>query len=199
MTTMSGRGSPEAMRGPVDVQRRTRLADDVFKLDAVEYRVPGSDGRPGVTTRRLVLERGDSVAALLVQGERIWLVEQFRIATEHNGGGWLLELAAGILTAGESPEACIMREVHEETGFDVERLRPLGSCYLSPGGASERVHLFIADVGRRSGPGGGLVEDGEDIALVEFDRASLRAAWRMGRLQDAKTLIAVMAYFGARP
>ena len=45
--------------------------------------------------------------------ERVLLVRQYRYAT----GGWLLEVPAGKLAAGEPPEACARREVEEETGF----------------------------------------------------------------------------------
>jgi ADP-ribose pyrophosphatase len=185
----------------VELLRRTRLADDFFRLDAVEYRVERYDGTLGPPTRRLVLERGDSAAALLVcrVDKRVWLIEQFRIATQASGPGWLLELAAGMVAEGETPEACIRREVLEETGFDIERLEPIGDFYLSPGGASERVHLYVAEVGARRHAGGGVAAEGEDIRLVEFSRDELRAQWRAGGLHDAKTLIAVMHFLGVRP
>ncbi|MCP5283870.1 MAG: NUDIX hydrolase [Burkholderiaceae bacterium] len=183
----------------VELIGRARLLDDFFQVDAVDYRFERQDGRTSAPVRRLVLERGDSVAALLHQGPRLWLVEQLRIATWPSGPGWLLEVVAGIVGAGESPEAALRREVHEETGFEIEALDWLGSFYLSPGGSSERVHLALAEVGTRSGPGGGVTEEGEDILLVELTPDGLRDAWRQGRLVDAKTLIAAMAYFGARP
>ncbi len=185
----------------VELLQRTRLLDDFFKLDAVQYRAERYDGTLGAPTRRLVLERGDSAAALLVSGdgERIWLIEQFRIATQASGPGWLLEVAAGVVADGETPEACIRREVIEETGFEIERLEAIGDFYLSPGGASERVHLFVAEVGARRQPGGGVAAEGEDIRRVEFGRDELRALWRAGGLHDAKTLIAVMHFLGVRP
>ena len=184
---------------PVEVLRRQRLLDDFFHVDAVDYRFERFDGQPSAPVRRLVLERGDSVAALLHRGDRLWLIEQLRIATIGSGPGWLLEAVAGIVDTEESPEVALRREVLEETGFEIEALQWLGSFYLSPGGSSERVHLALAEVGARAGPGGGLAEEGEDIRLVEFTPAALRDAWRHGRIVDAKTLIAVMAFFGARP
>jgi nudix-type nucleoside diphosphatase (YffH/AdpP family) len=184
---------------PVEVLGRQRLLDDFFHVDAVDYRFERFDGDTSAPVRRLVLERGDSVAALLRRGDRLWLVEQLRIATVDAGPGWMLEVVAGIVDASETPEAALRREVREETGWAVDALDWLGSFYLSPGGSSERVHLALAEVGTRDGPGGGVAEEGEDIRLVEFTPAALRDAWRDGRIVDAKTLIAVMAYFGARP
>jgi len=180
----------------VEIIDRQRLVDDFFQLDAVHYRVERYDGGFSDPVRRLVLERGDSVAALLVDGDTAWLVEQFRIAAHERGDGWLLELAAGMVSPGETPEAALRREVLEETGFELAGLQPLGRFYLSPGGSSEHVHVYLAHIQRRVAPGGGLAAEGEDIRLVPFSRDGLRDAWRQGRLVDAKTLIAVMQWLG---
>jgi len=180
----------------VEILERRRLVEDVFQLDAVQYRVGRYDGGLAAPTRRLVLERGDSVAALLVDGDTAWLVEQFRIATHERGDGWLLELVAGIVGPDETPEGALRREVLEETGFEFGALQPIGRFYLSPGASSERVDLYVAPVSGRIAAGGGVEAEGEDIRVVPFTRESLREAWRAGRLVDAKTAIAVMHWLG---
>ena len=178
----------------VEIVERQRLVDDFFQLDAIRYRVPRSDGTLSAPTRRLVLERGDSVAALLVDGDTAWLVEQFRVATHQHGDGWLLELAAGIIGKDETPESALRREVVEETGFELGSLEHLGRFYLSPGACSERVDLFLAPVIGRIAPGGGVEAEGEFTQVAQFTRAGLQDAWRSGRLIDAKTAIAVMRW-----
>ena len=93
----------------------------------------------------------------------------------------------------ETPRIAIQREILEETGFFVERLEPIASFYLSPGGSSERSLLFYAEVESRT-PGarsGGLEEEGEDIEVVEMP---FEKAWDMleaGHIVDAKTIIAL--------
>jgi ADP-ribose pyrophosphatase len=183
----------------VQIVHRERLVDDFFRLDAVDYRFERFDGTLSDPVRRLVLERGDSVAALLLDGDRVLLAEQFRIATQAHGPGWLTELVAGMVREGETPEVALRREALEEAGCELGDLKPLGCVYLSPGGSSERVHLFVAPVRRRCGAGGGVAAEGEDIRLVALTRGELQALLRSGGIVDAKTLIAVMAYLGGRP
>ncbi len=178
----------------VHVLRRERLVDDYFKLDATEYSFERFDGRMTPPVRRLVLERGDSVAALLVDGGDVLLVEQFRIATLTQGPGWMVELVAGVVAPGETPEQTLQREVAEETGYALGRVEPIGCVYLSPGGSSERVHLFVAQVDGRPGPGGGDGSVGEDIRVVRFGLDQLRERQRAGLFVDAKTQIAVLHY-----
>jgi len=183
----------------VVVHRRERLVDDYFKLDVTEYSFERFDGTMSAPVRRLVLERGDSVAALLVDGDGVLLVEQFRIATHAQGPGWITELVAGVIPAGETAEQALRREVAEETGFALREIEAIGSFFLSPGGSSERVHLYLARVDGMAGPGGGDRSVGEDIRVVRYSRAQLRAAQRAGRFVDAKTQIAVQHYLGAQP
>src|SRR4051794_41495054 len=55
------------------------------------------------------------------------LVRQYRYAT----GGWLLEIPAGKLDHGESPETCAGREAQEEVGYRPSKLEPLGWIWRS--------------------------------------------------------------------
>lgn len=181
----------------VIVHRRERLVDDYFKLDATEFSFERFDGTMSAPVRRLVLERGDSVAALLVDAGDVLLIEQFRLATHAQGPGWITELVAGVIAPGETAEQALRREAAEETGFALRDIEPIGSFYLSPGGSSERVHLFLAHVDGMAGPGGGDRSVGEDIRVVRYSRAQLRAEQRGGRFIDAKTQIAVQHYLGA--
>ncbi len=93
----------------------------------------------------------------------------------------------------EGPEEAIRREVEEEVGYRLQQLTPIATFYVSPGGTSERIFLYYAEVGNgdRVSAGGGLVDENEDIQLVEYSKSELRKALTSGQFQDAKTLIAV--------
>lgn len=180
----------------VIIHRRDRILDDFLKVDAAQLQFQHSDGSMSPVIRQLSLERGDAVGALLFDEARQLAIfaRQFRFPTLQKGPGWLVEIAAGMIEDNETPEEAVIREVREELGQDPQLLCPIGCFYLSPGGSSERVFLYVAciDATSRIGAGGGLVEEFEDIQQIEL---SLSEIWRMidaGEIQDAKTVIACM-------
>lgn len=179
----------------VEIIEKQRVFDDFFKIDAARLRFERFDGAMSPPQRRLNFERGDGVAALLCdwQARRVVLVRQFRYPAWTAGRGWLLETVAGILESGEDPVAAMRREIREETGYEAVAIEPISQFFLSPGGSSERIFLYCAEVraGHRQG-GGGLAAEGEDIEVVEL---GFDVAWGMaeaGEIVDAKTLIGLM-------
>ena len=177
----------------VEIQSRHRILDGFFKIDDVEFRHQRRDGSMRPLLRRLHLDRGDGVAAVLhnaAQGTLLF-VRQFRYSTYENGPGWLLETVAGIVEPGQTPEESVIREVREETGYRIRDLEPVSVFYLTPGGSSERIHLFYAEVepAARAHEGGGLAEEGEDIEVVELTLEQVWQALDRGAIADAKTIV----------
>lgn len=173
------------------------LLEDVFRVDEVEVSYEQFDGEMSPRVRRLVFERGDSVAALVFHRERetVLLVNQFKLpAWRRNGPGWITETVAGILEPGEDPEEAMLRELREEAGYAAARLEKIGEFYVSPGGTSERIFLYYVEVSeaQRIGPGGGLRSESEDIRTVELTLEELRKEVEEGKVLDAKTLVAAM-------
>jgi ADP-ribose pyrophosphatase len=177
------------------IQRQEVFHRFVFRIDELKLQHERYDGSMSAEISRLILNRGDSVAMLLHDSEsrQLLFCEQFRAPTLDKGPGWLLEVPAGMLEAGEDPEECARREAIEETGFSPRTLRKIACVYLSPGGSSERIHLFYAEVSLsdKIGAGGGLVEEGEDIRLIRMPTAEAIARAAKGEIEDAKTLIAI--------
>ncbi|MBL7688618.1 MAG: NUDIX domain-containing protein [Bdellovibrionaceae bacterium] len=180
----------------VVIHSETRLLDDYFQVDEAEFSFERFDGHMSAPVRRLCFERGDSVAAVVFNRDtqRVILIEQLRFPAYKKGPGWLLEVVAGIMTRGETPETALRREVREEIGYEIDQLCHIATFYLSPGGSSERVILFQADVRNagRVSEGGGVPEEGEDIRLVEVSIEALRDEQVFARIQDAKTLVGIM-------
>ena len=90
-----------------------------------------------------------------------------------------------------SPEARIVAEAEEETGFRVTRVEPVFTVFMSPGSVTEKLYFFIAEyqADDRRGDGGGLAAEGEDIEVLEWPLTRALQAIRDGEIMDAKTII----------
>jgi nudix-type nucleoside diphosphatase (YffH/AdpP family) len=185
------------------IARQQRLFDDFFKIDELLVTHRQIDGTTSSVQRRLVFERGDSVAVLLFNRDRraVVLVEQFKAPTliarrrddPATTDGWLVEPLAGMIDTGEAPEAAAIRETLEETGYRIREPELIGRFFVSPGGSSERVFLYFAEVGDadRVGKGGGI--DDEDIKVLEIGLEELFEQLARGLIEDAK--LAIGAYW----
>jgi ADP-ribose diphosphatase len=177
------------------LQRKKVFHRFVFRIDEVRLQHELFDGSMGPPITRLVLERGDSVAVLPHDPVHrvVLLCEQFRLPTVAHGPGWLLEIPAGILETGEDVEACARREMIEETGYSVDALDPIATVYLSPGGSSERIHIFRGGIALRADAAdtAGIESEGEDIRIIRMPVDEAIAKVRAGELLDAKTVIAL--------
>ena len=129
-----------------------------------------------------------AVAILPIDSKgHIILVEQWRRAIDRIS----LELPAGMLDPGESPETCAQRELQEETGFKAGSMKPFGGCFSSPGTMSEYIHLYLAQDLRESP----LIAD--DTHLIDVRAVTSQEATKMianGQICDAKTVIGILRY-----
>ena len=189
------------MPSRVEIHSRRRVFDGFFKIEEAELAYERFDGAMTPPLKRLVFERGDSVAAIVYHRdeERLLFLRQFRYPTYEKGPGWITEVVAGMQEHGEFAEEALRREILEEIGFEVSHLEPIATFYVSPGGSSERIVLFYAEVtaAGKIGTGGGLLEENEDIATVSWSPAELTEAVATGQIHDAKTLIGIL-WFQAR-
>ena len=179
----------------VEIRHRQIIFDDKFRIQEAEVCNQRYDGQMSNPARRLVFERGDAVAAILFNrdSQKVLLIEQFRYPTYEKGPGWIIEVVAGVIESDKGPEDAIRREIEEEAGYQAQQLIPIATFYVSPGGTSERIRLYYAEVGNSDciSAGGGLPDENEDIRLVEYSRPELLEAVASGQIQDAKTLIAI--------
>ncbi|SES77941.1 NUDIX domain-containing protein [Kosakonia radicincitans] len=168
------------------------LAEDWGKLTKYIFDYRRHDGEWQRQTRE-VYDRGNGAVILLYNRRKrsVILTRQFRLplfVNQHHG--FLLEAAAGLLDELE-PEERIRHEAEEETGYRLEQVQKVFVAWMSPGSVSEKLHFFIAeyDDSKRTGSGGGVIEEGEDIEVVEMDFATALAAIRTGDIADGKTIM----------
>jgi ADP-ribose pyrophosphatase len=180
----------------VEILKRERLHDGFFKLDRLKLRHERFDG--GWTpelNRELFLQR-PAVVVLPYDPVRqvVVLVEQFRTGClDLDAEPWLIESPAGLIDTDETPEEVARREVREETGLEVGRIVHCCQYHSTPGGTSERVQVFIAEVtAPELGGVFGLPDEHEDIRthVVPLDQAF--ALVETGRIIAANGLIPLL-------
>jgi len=180
----------------VSIEDKKRVFDDFFKIDEVHLQHERFDGTMSPTLRILNFERGDGVAAIVfnVDTDKIILTRQFRYPAYTRGEGWIIEAVAGMQDEGMTAEAAIRKEIMEEIGYQVESISFMSSFFVSPGGTSERIHMFYAVVNNdtKVAPGGGLDEEHEDIQIIELDLDEAIKLAQTGGIMDAKTLYGLL-------
>lgn len=145
--------------------------------------------------QREVLGRGPAAAVLLYDPDREQLVfiEQFRIAAANDPNGpWQLEMVAGIVDPGETPESVVAREAIEEAGCEISHLEQISRYLPSMGMSTESMFVFVGRVdAARAGGVHGLIDEGEDILVRVLDVAEARQMMAEGRISNAATIIAL--------
>lgn len=135
--------------------------------------------------REIVKHNGSAVIVPVFADKTVALVRQYRHAAEK----YLLEIPAGTLEKGESPESGAARELEEEIGFTSKKLEKLTEFYVSPGFLTEKMFVFLAtDLSETSQ---NLDED-EVISIEKFSFPQLFEKIRSGEIKDAKTIIGVI-------
>ncbi|MFE0382126.1 NUDIX domain-containing protein [Streptomyces inhibens] len=181
-------------RNPNVVVRDVELTSQgwhVLRRTTFDYR--RRDGR-WVTQQRETYDRGNGAVVLPYDAERgrVLLTRQFRYPAYVNGhpDGMLIEAAAGLLDSDDPPTA-IRRESAEELGVTLGPLTRVLDAYMSPGSVTERLHFYAAPYtpADRTGNGGGLEEDGEDIEVLELPFVDALAMVHDGRITDGKTIL----------
>ncbi|WP_298128804.1 NUDIX domain-containing protein [Micropruina sp.] len=181
-------------RNPDVVIRDVELTSQgwhVLRRTTFDYR--RRDGR-WERQQRETYDRGNGAVILPYDTERrtVLLTRQFRFPAYVNDhpDGLLIEAAAGLLDA-DDPLTAIRRESAEELGVTLSRIEHVFDAYMSPGSVTERLHFFAAAYTpeNRTSDGGGVVEEGEDIEVLELDFAEALAMTRNGQIIDGKTIM----------
>ena len=126
---------------------------------------------------------GAAVVPVLPDGS-VLLVKQFRYPMKEI----LLELPAGKIDAGESPETTAARELEEETGYKAGSLTKISEFYSTPGFCDEKIYLYLADDLRPCQAEG---DRDEELELVSCSLPELLDMIRTATISDAKTIIGI--------
>ena len=136
----------------------------------------------------------DGAAAVLpvTKDGKILMVRQYRNALDR----FTLEIPAGKLDAPDEPKIeCAARELEEETGFRSENLEFLMTVNTTVAFCDEAVDIFVAtdlEVGTRH------LDEAESIDVEIYTLEELCDMIYEGKIQDGKTIAAIMAYAAAK-
>jgi ADP-ribose pyrophosphatase len=173
-------------------EEETLASQLVYQGRAVRLRVDTVKTSGGRETTREIVEHSDCIAVIAVDAEeRVLLVKQFRKAVE----GELLEIPAGGIDPGESPEDAVSREMREETGYLPRLVEKLGGFYSAPGYSTEYLYLYLATdlVSSRL-----FAEDTEGISLVRVSLKQIPELISSGAICDAKSIAGLLTYLKYR-
>jgi ADP-ribose pyrophosphatase len=160
----------------------------VFEGRALKLRVDKVKLPGGRRTTREIVEHENCVAIVaLDDADNILLVRQFRKPVEKE----LVEIPAGGIDPGESPEDAVRREMREETGFLPRKLTKLGGFYSSPGFCTEYLHLYLVSDLVASPL---QAEDSQSISLVRVPLSEIPGLIASGAICDAKSIAGLLAF-----
>lgn len=165
----------------------TRVLGEGVFLRLEEVRLRDRDGREVV---RDVVRHPGGVAVLPIDGDRVWMIRQHRVAM----GRDLDEIPAGKLDReGEDVVSAAHRELAEELGATSRRMEHLATMAPSPGYTDEVIEIYLAEgleFGDRSPQGA----EEHDATVLSMPITEALDSIGTGEISDAKTLVALLEW-----
>lgn len=201
---MSKRKKPDVVTGE-EIRARTRGAKPGHQVDRREvytgkiFRLDKDTARfPDGSESEFDIVRHPGAAAVVPflsdpEGEepQVLLLRQFRYAAD----GYIYEIPAGRLDAGEAPIACAARELKEETGCSADRIEPLFTMFTTPGFTDETIHIFMA-TGLTHGQSAREPDEFAEVVIMRL--AEALELIQQGAIPDGKTALALLFAAGFR-
>ncbi|MBG3008921.1 ADP-ribose diphosphatase [Proteus mirabilis] len=182
-------------RNDVELISKKTLYKGFFRMNEYRFKHRLFKGGWSAEVKREVFERGHAGVLLAYDPKRdeVVLIEQIRIpAYETSQTPWLLEVIAGMVEEGESPEEVVRREATEEAGITIGRCKPIVSYLSSPGGTSERMYVYVGEVDATTATGiHGLACENEDIRVHVVSREQAYQWVEEGIIDNAASVIAL--------
>ncbi len=86
------------------------------------------------------LPQGVGMVPFSLDGQKVLLQKEFRLATNN----WVYNFPAGLIDQGETPEIAAKRELKEETGVDLIKIKEvLSPSFASQGTSDEMMSIVI--------------------------------------------------------
>ena len=159
---------------------------DIYQGRIIKLRVDTVQLPSGRITTREIVEHEDAVCVVPIdENNNVLMVRQYRKAAQLN----LLEVPAGGVEAGETPNETVLRELQEEVRVTSGSLRRLSGFWVSPGWATEFMHAYLAtDLTPASLP----ADDDEYISVERVPLDSIPGLIESGEIQDSKSIASLL-------
>jgi len=115
---------------------------------------------------------------------KILLIRQFRYPIDEVE----IELPAGKIDPGETPEETLHRELAEETGFRARKITSVAEIHPCVGYSDERMWMYLAEDLEEETTD---TDDDEFIEVIPTELEECLRLVRAGEIKDVKTIIGI--------
>ena len=137
------------------------------------------------TTREWIKHPGAACIVPILPDGQIALIRQYRYPVSQE----MIELPAGKLDSGESPEECAKRELEEEIGYKTGKLTYLTHIHPAIGFASEKMWLYLAEELEKTERN---TDHDEFVELIPTTVANAMSMVWDRKITDVKTIIGIL-------
>ena len=166
-------------------EEKTIDTERIFEGKIINVRRDRVTVMEGESFREIVEHNGGAVVAAVKEDGCMIMVRQFRKPAERV----MLEVPAGKIDEGETPEEAALRELKEETGYVAGSIQKLTEMYPSVGYSEEVLHLFLCT---NLTPGETDFDENEAIDIEEYPIEQLFSMVMNGEIQDGKSQVAIL-------
>jgi ADP-ribose pyrophosphatase len=118
------------------MEKKVVYENEHFTISQEKLKLPG-----GKEVWWSFIEGWDAVGVLaLTDDGKMVFVKQYRPAIKD----FILEIPAGLVEPGETPEETAYRELEEEVGYRAGSMEKIYEYYSSPGISNSKTHIFMA-------------------------------------------------------
>lgn len=156
-------------------------------IDLYKDRVQAPDGN--VQDYDFIGHKGAAAVMPVTDEGKILMVRQYRNALDR----FTIEIPAGGLDGVDEPGiVCAARELEEETGYKSDNLEHLITVRTTIAFCNEKIEIYVARNLEKSHQ---HLDEGEFVEAEEYTIDELVKMVYEGKIEDAKTVSAIMAYY----
>ena len=172
----------------MDYIEKTVKANYIFRGKILTLRCDEAELPDGKPCSREFIEHSGGACVLYVKEGKVLLVRQYRYPYAES----IYEIPAGKLDKGEEPIKTAARELEEEGGLVADELKLLYVMYPSPGYTNEKIYIYQALSAHETEA---HLDEGEYLDAEYVSLEKVKEMLKNGEIKDAKTIIALQAYF----